>query len=168
MMHSANSGEKAFYDVNQARRPVAQATLRGSKEYSDIFGRVLFFASYTGVIVKTIVHGLPFSDEKCANPFLAYHLHAGESCSGNEEDPFADADGHYNPDDCPHPSHAGDFPPLINCGGYAYSEFFTDKLKPDELIGKTLIIHRGYDDFTTQPSGNAGEKMACGLVFPFD
>ena len=41
------------------------------------------------------------------------HLHSGPSCTGTAQEPFADADSHYNPMKCPHPFHAGDFPPLL-------------------------------------------------------
>lgn len=40
----------------------------------------------------------------------------------------------------------------------------TDRFTIDETIGKTVIIHAKPDDFVTQPSGNAGEKIACGVI----
>ncbi|MBR1884477.1 MAG: superoxide dismutase family protein, partial [Clostridia bacterium] len=39
-----------------------------------------------------------------------------------------------------------------------------DKFKINDIIGKTVIIHDGTDDFKTQPSGNAGSKIACGEI----
>ena len=84
--------------------------------------------------------------------------------TGNEDDPFADAKTHYNPKSCPHPYHAGDLPPLFSANGYAYSAVLTDRFTVDEIIGKTVVIHSSPDDFTTQPSGNAGRKIACGVI----
>ena len=92
------------------------------------------------------------------------HIHEGESCSGNENDPFADAGAHYNPGDCPHPQHAGDLPPLFASGGSAWNAVLLNRFGIDEVIGKTIIIHQKYDDFESQPSGDSGLKIACGVI----
>ena len=63
-----------------------------------------------------------------------------------------------------HPYHAGDLPPLFGSGGVAVSVFLTDRFHLEDIIGKTVIIHSSPDDFTTQPSGNAGAKIACGEI----
>lgn len=42
--------------------------------------------------------------------------------------------------------------------------FMTDRFTVNEVIGKTVIIHLHPDDFATQPSGNSGEKIACGVI----
>lgn len=41
---------------------------------------------------------------------------------------------------------------------------YTDRFYVDEIIGKTVIVHEDPDDFHTQPSGNAGKKIACGVI----
>ena len=69
-----------------------------------------------------------------------------------------------NPNNLPHPQHAGDLPPLLGNQGYAYSAFYTDRFELPDIIGRSLIIHSGADDFTTQPSGNAGVKIGCGVI----
>lgn len=79
-------------------------------------------------------------------------------------DPFPLSGAHYNPGECEHPHHAGDLPPLFGCNGYAVSIFLTDRFLVDDVIGKTLILHDRPDDFKTQPAGDAGEKMACGVI----
>jgi Cu-Zn family superoxide dismutase len=79
-------------------------------------------------------------------------------------DPFSEAMTHYNPNNCLHPFHAGDLPPLFGSRGYAFSVFLSDRFSLSDVLGKTVIIHGNPDDFTTQPSGNAGEKLACGVV----
>ena len=146
------------------QRPHAMALIKGSKDYPQIRGNIRFFQTKKGVLAAIEVSGLPASSNKCENHIFAFHIHSGGSCSGNENDPFADALTHYNPDNCPHPHHAGDMPPLFGCNGNAFSAFLTDRFSVDEIIGKTVIIHSSPDDFTTQPSGNSGTKIACGVI----
>lgn len=104
------------------------------------------------------------SSNACASPIFGFHIHSGSRCSGNMEDPFAEALEHYNPNSCMHPYHAGDMPPLFGNNGYAYQIFLTDRFTVNEIIGKTVIIHSGPDDFITQPGGNAGKRIACGQI----
>jgi len=87
------------------------------------------------------------------------------SCTGNDTDPFADAKMHYNNGTCSeHPYHTRDIPPLFGNNGFAYMPFFTNKFSISEIIGKFIIIHDSVDDFITQPSGNSGQKIACGII----
>lgn len=143
--------------------PEAQAYIRGSNEYLGIDGRVTFYQSPKGVLVGVEVVGLPEA-ERCKSTFLGFHIHDGQFCSGNTADAFADTGMHYNPDSCPHPSHAGDLPPLLVNNGQVFSVFLTDKIRIQEIIGKTIVIHSQADDFTTQPAGNSGTKIACGEI----
>ena len=72
---------------------------------------------------------------------------------------------HYNPGNCPHPAHAGDMPPLMtDGGGYAWMAFYTKRITMSEVIGRTVVIHSNPDDFHSQPSGNSGKKIACGVI----
>lgn len=63
-----------------------------------------------------------------------------------------------------HPSHAGDLPPLLGNNGYAWSAFLTKRFTIEEILGKSVVIHAMRDDFTSQPSGNSGEKIGCGVI----
>lgn len=108
--------------------------------------------------------GLPETAERCGNAVFGFHIHSGGRCSGDHTDPFADALAHYNPEDCPHPAHAGDLPPLFSNHGNAFQLFLTDRFTVREIIGKTIIIHARPDDFTSQPGGNSGERIACGEI----
>ena len=83
---------------------------------------------------------------------------------GNLEDDFANAKSHYNPNNCPHPFHVGDLPPLIENNGYAYMSFLLNKFKISNIIGKVIIIHDMPDDFKSQPAGSSGTKIACGKI----
>ena len=141
----------------------AEAVVTGSKKYPDIRGRVTFHQIGKGVIVTANIHGLP-RGEKCKNGIFAFHIHEGTECSPTGNDSFSNTHGHYNPGGCPHPYHAGDLPPLFGNGGFAYMSVLTDRFTVSEIIGRTVIIHSRFDDFTTQPSGNAGEKIACGKI----
>lgn len=146
------------------RKPRAVAKVRGSEEYPQISGTVKFYQMLYGVFVVSEIKGLPNPKGRCESPVFAFHIHGGGSCTGNSEDPFANAGTHYNPGNCPHPYHAGDMPPLFGSNGMAFSAFLTDRFNVGEVIGKTVIIHSAPDDFTTQPSGNSGKKIACGVI----
>lgn len=148
------------------KRPQAVAILKGSRDYPRISGEVRFYQTGRGVVVVTEVMGLPNASDggKCPGAFFGFHIHEGGSCSGNAEMPFANALGHYNPDGCEHPFHAGDLPPLLGNQGYAISAFLTDRFSVREIMGRTVIIHANPDDFHTQPSGDAGAMIACGVI----
>lgn len=153
-------------DLHRAlcRRPDAQATIRGSERFPGLSGLVRFYQARRGVLVYAEISGLPESAEACQNRFFAFHIHGGGKCAGNSGDPFADALTHYNPGDCLHPAHAGDLPPLLANHGYALQVFLTDRFTLSEIIGRTIIVHAGPDDFTSQPGGSAGSKIACGQI----
>lgn len=157
---------KLFYErLNQTfisllcQNPQAYTQMNGSNDYKDISGIVKFYQTANGTLVYAIVTGLPDN----AN-FHGFHIHSGEECSGTSDDPFKNAKSHYNPNMNVHPNHAGDLPPLISNSGFAFSVFMTDRFTVEEITDKTVIIHEKTDDFTTQPSGNSGEKIACGKI----
>lgn len=149
---------------HMGKGPDAIARLQGSSRYPQLKGVAEFFQTKEGVLVSVDVTGLPKGEGPCESPVFALHIHSGGRCSGNETDPFADAMTHYNPYQCLHPYHAGDLPPLFGVNGTAFSLFLTGRFTVQEVLGKSVIIHAKPDDFTTQPSGNAGEKMACGII----
>ena len=142
---------------NRSNDPQARAILKGGSAAPELRGEALFFPKRTGVLVVVRVCGLP---EENADGFFALHIHEGDSCA---ED-FSETGGHYNPDSIPHPRHAGDLPPLLSCGGKAYLAVWTDRFSVSQILGRTVIIHDGPDDFTSQPAGNAGTKIACGII----
>ncbi|MBQ7974824.1 MAG: superoxide dismutase family protein [Clostridia bacterium] len=146
------------------KKPTAVAYINGSPDYTQIKGIAAFYQLQTGVIVAVQISGLPQQQDICKKPIFAMHIHSGGSCTGNETDYFADALTHYNPNDCNHPYHSGDLPPLFGVKGRAFSTFLSDRFTVREIIGKTIIIHSNPDDFTTQPSGNSGTKIACGVI----
>lgn len=142
----------------------AEAVIIGSSEYPKIRGLARFKKARNGTLVSISLNGLPPAEYQCGQRIFAAHIHEGGSCTGNSDDPFANAGGHYNPKKCPHPFHSGDLPPIFAAGTTASMAFVTNRFTPAEIVGKTIIIHGGEDDFHTQPSGNSGKKIACGVI----
>lgn len=146
------------------QRPQAQARVLGSGKHLRVVGTVRFYQTPYGVLVVAEISGLPNPKGICESPIFGLHIHDGGSCTGNESDAFSNVGGHYNPDDCKHPYHRGDLPPLFGANGYAFSAFVTDRFTVKEIVGRTVIIHSSPDDFTSQPAGNSGTKIACGEI----
>lgn len=97
-------------------------------------------------------------------PF-GFHIHEGGTCGVTTGDqPFQSAGGHFNPTNSYHPQHAGDLPVLFSNGGSAWMAVYTDRFRPADVVGRTVIIHQNPDDFRTQPSGNSGARIACGVI----
>lgn len=165
MQNRSSCRQPRFPIVSVLRRsPDAVARVKGSNEYPQLTGIVRFYQINSGVIVYAEISGLPKSADSCGGHIFAFHIHDGSECSDNSDDSFANAGKHYNPNNCEHPYHAGDIPPLFGNNGFALSVFLTDRFSVREVIGKTVIIHDKPDDFVSQPSGNAGHKIACGVI----
>lgn len=130
----------------------AKADIKGGKKYPNINGEVFFKENKLGIIVTVKINGLPTSDTNCKGRFFGFHIHEGNSCTGNNEDEFANSKSHYNPNNCSHPFHSGDLPPLLENNGFAYMSFLVNKFTIKEILGKVVIIHDLPDDFNTQPS----------------
>lgn len=135
----------------------AIAFINGETTASSIKGIIKFYQKANCVLVVADINGLP----KTETNFFGFHIHEGDNCGGVD---FSDTKGHYNPNGIPHPNHAGDLPPLMLCGNMAHLSFLTDRFKVSDIIGRTVVIHDMADDFTTQPSGNSGQKIACGII----
>lgn len=145
------------------------AIIKGGPLAPRINGLVTFTDVQGGTLVAVTVYGLP-NYQPASNggspigPF-GFHLHnVGDCAVGNPQSPFEAAGEHWNPDNQPHGNHAGDFPVLFSNNGYSYMAFFTNRFKPEDVIGKSVIIHQNPDDYRTQPSGNAGLRLACGVI----
>lgn len=146
--------------MKQKERANAVARLSGGSQYPALRGVVKFYQRVDGVMVEAQVWGLP----PTKTGFFAFHIHEGNNCEGNE---FPNTGGHFNPDGRSHPNHAGDLPPLLGDFGKAYMKVLTGRFRVGEILGRTVILHAQPDDFHTQPSGNAGTKIACGVIRRF-
>ncbi|MDE6666668.1 MAG: superoxide dismutase family protein [Ruminococcus sp.] len=141
------------------QRPCSTAVICGSAEYPEIHGTVSFFKACNGSLVVAEIFNLP-----SANGVFAIHIHNGTECTGNADDPFANAGSHLNFTGTEHPFHTGDLPALFSNDGYSWVAFYTNRFCPAQVTGYPVIIHANPDDFHTQPSGNSGKKIACGLI----
>lgn len=161
-----------FMNIRNHSKPYAYASVIGNNQ-SELHGMAYFYNVHfndsfgnelNGILVEVEVFDLPSSSPNDANHFYGMHIHEVGNCTP----PFDKTGNHYNPENTIHPNHAGDLPPLLGNNGYAYSLFFTSRLAPEEILGKSLIIHNMPDDFTSQPSGNSGEKIGCGVIRSYD
>lgn len=144
----------------------AKATLKNAD--GKEVGSAALSQTPAGVLIKLSVKGLPPGEH-------AFHVHAVGKC----EPPFTSAGGHFNPGGKKHGilvaegHHAGDLPNLhIPANGELVVEVLNaavtlDKGKANSLFGPggtSLVIHAGKDDYKTDPAGDAGGRIACGLV----
>jgi Cu-Zn family superoxide dismutase len=99
-----------------------------------------------------------------------FHIHEAGDCSSGDG---MSAKGHFNPQGKPHgqpgSGHAGDLPMLqADKGGRAKLDVTVDGISigqgPGDIVGRGLIIHADPDDFKTQPTGNSGARIACGVI----
>lgn len=136
----------------------ARAIIRGGEDNPNLTGTAEFYQRPNGVLVIVHVKGLPNKNE---SQFFGLHIHEGKSCLGED---FGETLNHFNPKNTMHSYHAGDLPPLLSCNSMAYMSVLTNRFKLNDIIGRTIVIHSNPDDFTTQPSGNSGRKIACGVI----
>ena len=105
------------------------------------------------------------------NQAHGFHVHEKGDCSAPDA---TSAGGHFNPGGAPHGApparhHAGDMPSLMaDAQGNAQASFTIDgNLAGDAasaFVGKAVIVHAMPDDYTTQPTGNSGARIACGVI----
>lgn len=131
-------------------RPTAAAQICGNTDYPSICGTLMLYQTHAGVFIVVSVGGIPEKISK--NSVLGMHIHDPETGM------------HYNPGNKPHPYHAGDMPPLFVNGTDTWCAFLSERFQVNDVIGKTAVIHAQRDDFTTQPSGDSGEKIAQGTI----
>ena len=132
-------------------KPDAQAQIKGYPKTPEIEGTISFYGVHGGTVVVADIRGLPEG-----NQFHGFHIHEGKRCT--------DPGGHYSKEKAQHPNHTGDMPSLLANNGIVFSAFYTNRFFPEDVVGKTVIIHEGADDFKTQPSGDSGAMIACGEI----
>lgn len=153
--------ENYFLSLLSGNEPDAVAVIKGNTLYPDINGVAKFFTlPESGILIAVEISDLPDGRDEDTPTFFAFHIHETGDCSGN----FEQTGAHYNPENVPHPEHAGDLPPLLSNDGYAWMIIYDSFLTLPMILNRSVVIHQKPDDFTTQPSGNAGKKIACGVI----
>lgn len=150
----------------------AVANVKGGPLAPGLRGIVFFRSVPGGTWVCANITGLPaFQPGDGKNQPVGphgFHIHEKGDCSiGDPNEPFKAAGEHWNPRNQPHGNHAGDFPVLFSNDGEARMCFFTNKFQVFEIIGKAVVIHQNPDDYRSQPAGNAGKRLACGVIRPY-
>lgn len=120
-----------------------------------------------GVLIKLEVTGLP------AGEWVAFHVHETGSCdhATNHES----AGGHFNPGsrehgyDSANGPHAGDMPnQYVGADGALRAEVYNHMVTLDDgdqgIKGRALMVHAKGDDYESQPSGDAGDRLACAVI----
>ena len=94
-----------------------------------------------------------------------FHVHEFGTCEvGDPQNPFQAAGGHWDPTNEPHGNHAGDFPVLFSNQGYSKMCFFDGDFTPQEVLNRSVLIHENPDDYRSQPAGDSGPRLACGVI----
>ncbi len=166
-MSGRNSRQPGLARV--ASHSVAMARIEGGPLAPRLVGSICFVAVPGGTEVFVEVRGLPaYQPAQDGRPPIGphgFHIHERGNCQvGDNGQPFLGAGGHWNPTNQPHGNHAGDFPVLFSNNGRARMQFFTNAFKPEDVMGKSVIIHLSPDDYRTQPAGNSGPRLACGVI----
>jgi superoxide dismutase, Cu-Zn family len=138
--------------LNTAGEAIGTATLRDGPE---------------GVLIEVEVRGLP------ANQWLGFHAHENGECDPGDD--FESAGGHFDPTDREHGyfveggPHAGDMPnQYVGADGVLRAHVFNSFVRLGEgeadLMGRSFVIHDGSDDYESQPTGDAGGRLACAVI----
>jgi Cu-Zn family superoxide dismutase len=139
-------------------RAVAQI---GPTQSNEVRGTVTFTQKGDAVHVETALNGL--------SPGSTHGIHVHEKGDCSAPDGMS-AGGHYNPKGSAHgpqsgPHHEGDMPNIM-AGSYGgtNASFDIAGVKLEDLVGKAVVVHRDADDYKSQPAGNSGPRIGCGVI----
>jgi Cu-Zn family superoxide dismutase len=163
MLISAVSALAACATLGQQGKS-AVANLEPTKG-NNTSGTVTFTAKGNKVTMAAKVSGLTPGAH-------GFHIHEKGDCSSGDG---MSAGGHFNPTGKPHGNpalpdhHAGDMPALVaDASGSASLATELDVITigsgATDIVGKAVIVHKDPDDYTTQPTGNSGARVACGVI----
>ncbi|MDP3514942.1 MAG: superoxide dismutase family protein [Sulfuritalea sp.] len=149
-----------------ATGPRASATLE-ARSGSSVSGTVDFHAVGQKLRVEARVAGLTPGQH-------GFHVHEAGDCSAPDA---SSAKGHFNPAGRSHghhggnDRHAGDMPNLVaDSAGKAVLSVEVDMLSltqgPGGILQRSVVVHADADDYQSQPAGNSGKRVACGVIRP--
>jgi superoxide dismutase, Cu-Zn family len=154
---------------NMAMQNHAEAMLSGTYADTTVSGTVKFDSSADGKVKMTLDIMVPAK----ANQSVAVHIHENGDCG----DTAMMAHGHWNPTNAQHGQwgsgsfHLGDIGNVtLDAQGNGHMEMETDLWSiggsdaNKNILNKSIIVHGGVDDYTSQPSGNAGTRIGCGVI----
>lgn len=146
--------------MNDMQNNSATATLNPT-EGNEVEGTVTFTGTNNGVRVTGNISGLAAGQH-------GFHIHQNGDCSAPDA---SSAGGHFNPNDNEHGArtdsvrHMGDLGNIeADSEGTATISFTDAVLVMDQIMGRAVVVHSGQDDLTSQPSGAAGVRVACGVI----
>ena len=150
-----------FFQLLKNTQPQAAAWVTGNTLTPQLSGLVKFYDTpYGGVLIEYELFGLPDIQTSGSSDFYAMHIHENGDCSQS----FTKTEEHYNPHPRLHPDHAGDLLPVLGNQGYAWGAFYDKRFSISGILGRSVVIHSHSDDFSSQPSGNSGNKIGCGII----
>lgn len=155
---------QAEEQMNQEANVTKAVAQLHATDGNQILGTVMFEKVSGGINVAANVTGLEEGEH-------GFHIHQFGDCTAADQ---TSAGGHYNPYDMEHGAptdsvrHMGDMGNLLaDADGNATLENLDQVIElngTNSIIGRAVIIHGGTDDFTSQPSGAAGPRIACGVI----
>lgn len=165
---SQNDTAATTMETTSQASTTAEAVLGGTQADTTLSGTVRFTEN-NGRVKMTLDLEIP----KMANKTVAVHIHEHGSCG----DMGKEAHGHWNPTNANHGKwgsdsfHLGDIGNVdLNGEGKGTLEMETDLWSisssdsTKSILNRAIIVHGGKDDFTTQPTGNAGSRIGCGVI----
>jgi Cu-Zn family superoxide dismutase len=155
----------ACQSMEQGTGQKASANL-DSRSGSQAKGEVTFIWQGNDVLINGKFSGLKPNAEQ------GFHVHEKGDCSSADA---TSAGGHFNPETKAHGmpnsgmSHAGDLPNIKSdaSGNATYTaklHGFAVNTGPSGIVGRSVVVHRDPDDYKSQPAGNSGPRIACGLI----
>ncbi len=152
-----------FVHLLSQNQPQAMAWVQGNSSHPYLSGLVKFYETpYAGILIEAEIFGLPNINSPGTSTFYGMHIHQHGDCSND----FSNTGDHYNPTLTLHPRHSGDLPPLLGNQGYAWCAYYDKRLRLSDIMNRSVVIHAQRDDFTSQPAGDSGSKIGCGVILP--
>ena len=164
LLSACASTDNAPVKEASAPAPVQASALLAPTQGNTVQGNVLFKQEANGIRVIVEVSGLTPGSH-------GFHVHEKGDCSAPDA---SSAGGHFNPHQTAHGKagegvfHAGDMPSLeADANGNARLNVVLDSITfagEHSIVGRSLIVHADPDDYVSQPTGNAGARVACAVI----